>query len=131
MIIKGRLDPRDALRMLAEEGMATCCWLGGCACLELRWMEALTGFQPSPGDLGIDGDRDEERKWGNRMGDEEEEQEEPRQHFWKMPHSHLAQVEGRGGGRGKEGMAGRGEGRGAGGKAQLEKCLHLSVGAQV
>lgn len=27
--IKGRLDSSDALRMPAEEGVATCHWLGG------------------------------------------------------------------------------------------------------
>lgn len=58
--------------------------------------------------LRLDGDRDEEKRQRNRMREEEgEEQEETLQYHQKMPHSHLAEEEGRRGRRGNEGMVGR------------------------
>lgn len=70
-------------------------------------MKALIGVQHSQESLGLDGD--EERRWRNRVREEEGGAGGSLQYFWKMPHSHLAEEEGRGGGRGKEGMVGRGE----------------------
>lgn len=87
-------------------------------------MEALIGTQPSPEGLGIDGDRGEESKCRNRIWDEEEEdQEETLQCHQKMSHSRLLQMEGRKGGRGKEGVVDKRRERKAGKKVQLEMCL--------
>lgn len=70
-----------------------------------------------------DGDRGEGRKCRNRIWDEEEEdQEETLQCHQKMSHFCLLQMEGRRGGRGKEGMGDKRR-RKAGKTAQLEKCL--------
>lgn len=92
--------------------------------MEVRWVEALIGTQPSPEGLGIDGDRGEESKCKNRIWDEEEEdQEETLQCHQKMSHSRLLQMEGRKGGRGKEGVVDKRRERKAGKKVQLEMCL--------